>query len=419
MAILDLEESKEPKKPAATPAITPTASEPEWFMPGSKSEAAVRGFADAATLGLAPKISAGINSLTGGGDYGTLLKEYLAANRAAQTAQPGASLAGNIVGGVPTMIAAGAGALPLQIAKGAAMGGLNAYGQSENEGTALAKDVAQGAGIAGGLTAAVPVVGKTVKGLTDLVRGSANPTQLAEAAIKFKNAPIHNTAGQQTPGAARRAFEDLQPPQGVTQDVWDSIIREQGGRNIDPATMKAVIAQHNAGVSGVQRLKDAATPVLGSATVGGLAAGYGSDWDPEKMAAGAIGAGTVGAASGTKRILRGDNVKLRMPGVAEPGPSTPLSRGAEAVTNYGKTQAIQSASRDVNERTGTPTTPFGKITNYLSMASGTSNPAVTAAAQQAQAVMDEGDPDKKRKMAMELSASETGRAVTNQDSPNR
>lgn len=98
MPYLDLD-----KHPDAQPSKSVPVEEPGWFMPGSKSEAATRGFANAATFGLAPRISAGANALMGNGDFGSNLKQYLAANRLAEAAQPGASLAG---AAVPSVIQA-------------------------------------------------------------------------------------------------------------------------------------------------------------------------------------------------------------------------------------------------------------------------------------------------------------------------
>ena len=89
---------------AQAPAPAPK-EEPGWFMPGSKSEAVVRGFSNAATLGFGDEIQAGIRSIFGQGDYSTLRDEQRAANKAAQEANPGSYLAGSAAAIAPTLAA--------------------------------------------------------------------------------------------------------------------------------------------------------------------------------------------------------------------------------------------------------------------------------------------------------------------------
>lgn len=428
MAFIDLEDSKGKGKKDLTPTpLTRPApvEEPGWFEPGSKSEAAVRGFSNAATLGLAPKISAGIRSLTGAGEYKDLLSEYLAADRAAQAAQPGASLAGNLVGAAPSLIATGGGGLASQVAKNAALGGLNAYGSSEESGVGLLKDVGTGAGIAGGLTAAVPMAGKVIKGATNVVRGTPDKGKIAEAAGNFvsRTEPmlvgdkaqrsaieqVWSKLGLEDIGMSRQAFEDA-----VSKDP--TIINKLAN---DPKALETIITQHNKSNTGGRYTKIAKDVAIGAGG-GGVTGFVGSGGDLDAtMTAAQLGA-AGGLATGARRALTGPNAKLRVPGVAED--TTPLSsigQAAQTATNVAKTAAIQAASKDLSEVTGTSTTPFGKLTNFLAQANGSNNPAVNQQAALAQRLLETSDPEEKRKLVMQMQATPEGRAVGNSDSPVR
>ena len=84
---------------------TPPQEEPGWFQPGSKSEAAVRGFSQTATLGFGDEIQAGIRSLLGSGKYSELRDEQRAANRSASEENPEAYMAGSAAAIAPTLVA--------------------------------------------------------------------------------------------------------------------------------------------------------------------------------------------------------------------------------------------------------------------------------------------------------------------------
>ena len=116
--------SKSAKPAQSAPADDPIAgfkpkakqSEPGWFEPGSKSEAAVRGFSQGATLGFGDEIQAGIRAgvdkITGSSDkpfteqYAQYRDEERGANKAASEANSGSYLAGNVVGAAPSAIVA-------------------------------------------------------------------------------------------------------------------------------------------------------------------------------------------------------------------------------------------------------------------------------------------------------------------------
>lgn len=160
-------------KPAK--ASTPTKqAEPGWFEPGSKSEAAVRGFSQGATLGFGDEIQAGIRAgvdkLTGNTDksftdqYAQYRDEERKANTAAAEKNTASYVAGNIAGAAPSAIAA----IPTAGVKAAAAGGAGygaVTGLGTGEGTVgeQAKNVAANAAIGGVaapvVNAAAPVIG--------------------------------------------------------------------------------------------------------------------------------------------------------------------------------------------------------------------------------------------------------------------
>ena len=380
MAILDLEDDG--KKPTKVPVTKQV--EPGFLEPGSRSDAIIRGFSSGATLGLAPKISAGINSLFGNGDYKSNLKQYLDANRTAQETHPTASLVSNAVGSLPSTIAAGVGSLPMQIAKGAGMSALDTYGNTTKTGMDAAKDVAQGAAIGGGTTAALPVLGKIAKGATNLVVGTSNPTKLAAAVSKL---------GDKAP---------MVPPSYAPQSAKD-------------AYRKEIIDMSNAANKG-SALKEI-LPEMAKQSVYGAGAGFvGSGGDMDRALQGGIAGATSGALTGGSRVLSGDSAKLRMPGKADELTSI-LDAGvrspAAGVVNQFFGQQMAGVAKELG---GTSTSPFGKLTDYMKQAQGTTNPAVQQVAEQAQQIADSNDPDAKRKAAMVLQDTPEGRAVGNSSS---
>lgn len=446
------------KAPVSTsaPAVVPKAEptyEPEFLMPGSKSEAAVRGFANAATLGMAPRISAWLRSQAGAGDSEDLRKEYLAADKAAAEANPLTSAVSSLVGGAPSMLAAGAGGLGLQVAKNAGLGALNAIGNSPSApGGSLVGDAAMGATLQGGLTAALPTAGKLVGKAADFVRGKPNIKEIGEAAIKFKNAQVApaSTAtggssdaaqlelqrtfnaranrdaegrlvGEDIAGANQKPFLDAQAVARGDETIRESaraaaLSKLRGDDRfeaelLDPDIMRKVIAEHNYINSGE------AGRTLGGSAVGGAALAavptfIASGGDLEKTGA-AAGAGAVGGATaGAKYNAIRNTSKLRMPdnipqlpkfqigspnarGVFNPTPNIPVDTGGLA-----NTVGATLASRELSDKFGIPSSPFSKLSDFL-----------------ASQGVEDADAETRRKAAMELQSSPQGRSVTNSENP--
>lgn len=408
MAKMFLDDDSSDNSTKAT-TVSSSNDEPGWFEPGSKSEAAVRGFAQGATLGLAPKISAYLSP----GDTNANLAAYLAANRAAAEANPKTSMASNLIGSLPSTLVAGAGSIPAMVAKGAGMSAVDTYGNSQKEGVELAKDVGQGAVIGGALSGALPVATSAVRTVTNLVRGVPNKEKIAEAAVKFKNSTLPPTKGI-TPGSANPAFADLRNTsvgnrQNITSEAKDALIMHDPVGAMSPKTMETVIKSKNAETraAAFDRILENS---LKGAGIGGASGYVLSGGDMDKALAGAAAGAVGGAAPAGISGHTGNNVKLRMPGSYEI-PNLPSSL-QPAVT-----LAAQAGAKDIKEVADTSHSPFGSIVDYLKLAQNTSNPQVQAAAQQAQAVST--DPDSKRKAGMALQSTPEGRAVTNSESSSR
>lgn len=140
------------------------AQEPGWFEPGSKSEAAVRGFSQGATLGYGDEIQAairaGIDKISGDKRpvtdiYTQLRDEERAANKAAQEANPKSYGAPEVIASMPAYMAGGAGAGTIKgaAATTAAVSGVQGAGTAEGSVEEQAKEAALSA-IVGGATGA-------------------------------------------------------------------------------------------------------------------------------------------------------------------------------------------------------------------------------------------------------------------------
>jgi hypothetical protein len=443
-----------PASKKTAPVKTAPAEPPGWFEPGSTSEAIVRGFANGATLGLAPQISAGVRSVTAGGSFGDKLREYLGRDKASAEAHPVASTVSNMVGGAPSMIASGAGSIPAQIAKQAGLGAISTVGNSDtesNDAGTIARDALVGGTLGAAVPAVLPVAGKVLSKTLDLVRGKADPRAITEAAIKFKNAPAVPAAGigQPAPEIQRNlktTYDHLPeyakkgPQKGIEIDQihstngiplkgpeaaarGDQVMREI---LYDPKTkvpnvdnlltpkedLSKILDNHN-----LSRENLGGRTVMGSALGGAALGGAGGFWSSEgdlKTTLGGAAAGAMtGAHSGGMYNAVRNTQKLRMP--SEPGALSKLAEGPLGKLVNQETSTLWSG--DVKDKLETSTNPFAKLSNFLTSAQESDNPDVQAAAEEADASVDPNDPDSKRKAAMKLNGSATGRAVTNTDSP--
>ena len=393
------------------------AAEPGWFEPGSKSEAATRGFANAATLGLAPQASAFVNTLMGlfdGGkvsDYRQKEQEYQAADKAAAKANPGSYYTANVAGSLPTMIATGGGSLARQVGTNAALAGINALGSSEHTGLGAFTDAAGGAvaggAIAGTLGGAGQVISKVADRATKTRAGNNLSNLLADIEIAQRNTP------SRVPALEKKLNSIVSDPQFTKIGATDKMVAQEAIEALDDGTKFAgnklysdltnkVIDKTTPGV--VDTLKDVGKSALWAGGAAGAATLMGGG-DPVNAAENAAKWAAMGGVAGA-----GKNALIK--GAAKLATSdTPeiVSKYGPAVSQYG----IESASSALPN-------PFGAISDYLQHAEDAKNPDVMRAAQEAQAKVDaEEDEAAKRRAAMSLNATPVGRAVTNTDSPIR
>lgn len=412
---IDQATGKTASRPVSTkpfrPQDTLVENVPMW-------ESALRGGISGATANLAPKAAAALSSIGSDKSYTQILHDYLERDRQAAIANPVTSTVSNIAASVPTAMVTGGGILP-----NAALGAANSWGATEKTGATGALEAGKGAAVGGTIAALFPMLGKIFGAGKDIIKGSANPEKLADAAIKYKNAPIP-PAPQMGPRSGKNAWvelNDMASPNNVKLD--DDVVKQliqKDTSTIKKPTWEQVVKTHNASAPGVgETIKSIAVPGATGAAAGGAFAGYKSDWDPGAMAAGALGGATLagtGAKWGASKSLAS---KLRAPEEA----ATALGSGAynlgEAIGQTGKTIATQQGSRNFEAVNDQPTSPFGVISDWIDHARGASNPAVEQKAQEAQAASESGTPEDKRRAAMELQATPNGRAVTNSDDKRR
>jgi hypothetical protein len=305
------------------------AAEPGWFEPGSKSEAALRGGINGATLGLGKYIAAPISAAINGDDkksYWQNIKDFVGgeqgADQAAQEANPGSYLAGNVIGALPSAAVAGGSVL-----KNAAMGAVSGGATSGTpEGALLG-------GVVGG---AVPALGK---GVAALKNGSA-----FDALGKVVGAPaaaIDTVAGQvanlSKSGAAKGVVQGGKiVGTGTRPGQLASEVAENGLDVLKQpqwASIKDLISKQNP--SGLK------TAVMGGYKDAGVGAAIGS------TVAGPIGTGiggAVGAMGGVKKALVAREVQKALSPAAKEGTSKISaalnSQGATTGKNAGTFSSI-------------------------------------------------------------------------------
>lgn len=164
----------------ATPAAAP-AQDPGFLMPGSTSDALVRGFSNGATLGLGNKIQAGIRSLVPGNpSYAQLRDEGDTANTDASTNHAGAYMGANILGGAPAALAAGTGGALAQAGKFAALGAAQGAGQTADSTGGVAANMGIGAGTGAVLSGLGSGVGALIGKATQVVKDKLVTGPLAD-----------------------------------------------------------------------------------------------------------------------------------------------------------------------------------------------------------------------------------------------
>ncbi len=156
----------------------------------SKTESAVRGFAQGASLGFADEISGAAESLFSDKTYEQARNESRANFDAARKANPGSYTAGEVGGSIATAAIplGGTATLAKAVQTGARIGAINAYGQSEADNAKDAiRDVAVGsvmgaggATIAKGVEKGIPLARKGLSTLSDKLtrKGTESSTNI-------------------------------------------------------------------------------------------------------------------------------------------------------------------------------------------------------------------------------------------------
>lgn len=227
------------QRDAGQPSEQP-ASEPGWFEPGSKSEAATRGAINAATLGLgkyaAAPINVGIDALTGNLDpkksVWQSIKDQVGGEQTAdvqaQQANPGSYLAGGLAGGAATGAAGVGKTLAGTIGRNAAMGGIQGAAQSGGD----LGEAAKGAAIGAAIPAGIAGVGKAASAIKSAVTPSAGQVddRIIQLAGQLKSQPIRPSNPVQAAG-----WEQLQE---ANPSVIVQTLTEKGS---SPSLMKSLM----------------------------------------------------------------------------------------------------------------------------------------------------------------------------------
>lgn len=399
-----------PAKPT-TPVASPTpVSELGWFEPGSKSEAALRGFSQAATLGFGDEIQAALradwdkNFLQ---NYSKLRDEERQANTAASEANPMSYFGGNIAGALPQglMAARSAAMLPANSAlwqraaaagaTGAGFGAAQGLGASEK--TSLPEtiqDVAATSAMSSLANAAGPILSKAATApfaarTFNKLRGQAtpipsipkpvpdtiptpsqSPTGIGGVAQQFANQfgiPTVSALGNVALNRYERASSGNQIS---NEDPWSNLIDESIQASIDATK--------------------------------GAAFGYGLQRSPKVIKA-------VGDLAANK--IAGP-ISNTLPAVGKA-----IDKGLERASS-GRVPGI-SGIVDKDTPGGIPTIKkgFNQLTDYLKSARGSTNMKVLQAAQLAN--LSTNDEKEQRRNAVKLQSTPEGRAVTNSESPVR
>lgn len=387
-------------------------------------EAAVRGFSNAATFGLAPRISAGVNSLIGNGSYNDLLTEYLARDKAAAQQYPKTTLATSLPPQLLQAVATGGGSIPRQLAVNAAMGAANAAGNAPANQSAI--DTAQAA-LRGGVTqaalaGAIPAV---AVGAGKLAQRNALNTanqgiQQAEQILRTRAPGYKDQALKMVGSSAQEATQQGQTPREIINAVKEEL--NNPGLGITPAQSLSDMS------SAVRPLVQAQTPTWGqiakdtwdTVKQGAVSAGGGAlmnaaSGSPVNPVTAALAGGAFGAGKAALNVAKEVGTNLGNKYAMTGAPEAVSQFFTHPATQAAGTMIGQQTTPYVNQVTGTPSSPFSNLINFINQSS-SDNPAVQAMAQQASNI-DPTDDEAVRKVGMQLSASPAGRAVTNSDSP--
>jgi hypothetical protein len=334
------------------------APEPGWFQPGSKSEAAARGFSNAATLGLGKYLQAPINAAISGDpnkSYWDNIKAAtsgeVGANQAAAEAHPVAYGAGAVAGALPMGMAGAGKALGTQMATQGGMSGLTTLADTQDLGEA-----AKSATIGAALPGAGALAGKVAKSVPNVVEWASNKVGAPGIANKQIGNSLNDLA-QVAQGPEREIIMDKMASSGIPRkmDVKELKTMSMTGKKGEDIE---ALAEPRWAVLRDTLLKDQPSPMSsiisahGKVALGvgvGATAG-GSMMGPGGAALGGVAGGLYGAAGAAKQALVNRAARKALSPAAQAGEKVISDAVAKAsnnigggITNAGKFAAITGA----------------------------------------------------------------------------
>lgn len=333
--------------------VTPTKqSEPDWFEPGSKSEAAVRGASNAATLGLGKYIGGAVNGLVNGDpnksswqNIKDAVQGEVQANSTSQATNPLTYGGAGLVAGLPMGAAAVGKTALTNIAANTAIPAITALADTQDPTAALE---------AGAMGGALPALGAVAKGRGPVLDWIAKQAGAPEAA-KEQVAEQVRLLGEPASKLARTA-KSQNIPTLPKQQAYDASTRILGdGLDNVPSTVKDFIAGQTPNAGFLDVLKSGYRDMGVGA---GAGAGAGSMFGMPGTGA-AVG-GTLGAIKSAKQSLVNREVNKALSPAAKAG-ATKLQSKLNAIGDA-TAGAVNSGK-------------FGAISNYLNQ----TDPEVRAA----------------------------------------
>ena len=333
--------------------VTPTKqSEPDWFEPGSKSEAAVRGASNAATLGLGKYIGGAVNGLVNGDpnksswqNIKDAVQSEVQANSTSQATNPLTYGGAGLVAGLPMGAAAVGKTALTNIAANTAIPAITALADTQDPTAALE---------AGAMGGALPALGAVAKGrgpVLDWIAKQAGAPEAAKEQVANQVSKLGHPSATITKKAKIAGLEKELPknPTQLSQDVLDQ------GLSAIPDPLKEFVGTQTPNAGFVDVLKNGYRDMGVGA---GAGAGVGSMFGMPGTGA-AVG-GTLGAIKSAKQSLVNREVNKALSPAAKAG-ATKLQSKLNAIGDA-TAGAVNSGK-------------FGAISNYLNQ----TDPEVRAA----------------------------------------
>jgi hypothetical protein len=330
-----------------------------------------------------------------------------------------------MVGGLPATLATAGGSLLRQGATNAAMGAVDAYGNSNKEGYDLARDVAAG-GTIGGVLSTAPTM--AIRGVDKAVETVTKSNAARSVEDLLKNKP-HEWKKQLEKILGSTESEFKKEGTSVIQQAKEFVtsMKEKGpnaikvsdltidsGKNKGNMVLEGIEAtQPTWSRIGKEGLKTAGEGVVGGVVGGGINYLAGNPVDPTTAA---LGGAAVGAHSAGRQFLGELGTRVAGKVAASGLPTKLLNAGASEVGGVLNQLGTQAVTKDAQELTGGSSSPFGALSNYFSAArTGADLVTPNNEPTNIDSSTAEAEQDQKRKDAMKLQSTPEGRAQTNSE----